>query len=151
MSDHCHGTEIRVVEIGGLTVFPDILDRVPARLLRARRAFPLAVISSPLRDRIVVAMVDPGDLRALDEISFATGLRVEAVQATASDIAQALNRHFGGPQTTVRPDLFELPEDDAGSQTDWFRNAPLHPHVGATPPCPGGAPALGARAQGEPP
>jgi len=64
---------------------------IPGPLARRRLCLPLTVTT----DRIVVAMANPFDLVAMDEIEMATGRRVDPVVATPSEIAAALLRHYG--------------------------------------------------------
>jgi hypothetical protein len=105
------------VHIGDRTIPPQVLSLVPDRLMRARRAVPLARVSDSKRGAIVVALADPADLAALDEIAFATGLSVKAALASEVDIDRALARVLDGvlPSGQVgyasRKEALDLPED----------------------------------------
>jgi hypothetical protein len=63
---------------------------VPLRFLRAIRAVPVARENVGGRATLVVAMSDPDDLRAIDELAFATGMRIRAVRADEAEILRAL-------------------------------------------------------------
>ena len=69
---------------------PEVAGLVPVRLLRAMRAVPLSRENVRGRGTLVVAMADPGDLRAVDELAFATGMRIRPVSADETDILRAL-------------------------------------------------------------
>jgi type IV pilus assembly protein PilB len=65
--------------------------------------------SVPIRrdsSRLFVAMSNPSDLAAIEEIEFMTGLRVEPVASTQVEIERAIQRHFGSRQlpALVRPE-----------------------------------------------
>lgn len=70
---------------------PEVLRLVPLRIAQRLGLVPF------LREGRVlsVALKDPGDLRALDEIVLATGLEVRAFVATEARIDTALAKHYG--------------------------------------------------------
>jgi len=67
------------------------LVRVPADLAVEHRAVPIAVESDGLR----VAMIDPIDDAAVDELEFFAGCSILREVASATAIAWALHRHYG--------------------------------------------------------
>lgn len=69
---------------------PAVIATVPARLAAQYRIIPIAVEGR----RLHLAMRDPRDLIALDEIAFLTGLAIEPYVATEFRILQALERHY---------------------------------------------------------
>lgn len=71
-----------------------VIATVPARLAAQYRIIPIAVEGR----RLHLAMRDPRDLIALDEIAFLTGLVIEPYVATEFRLLQALERHY---QVTV--------------------------------------------------
>ncbi|NJD18404.1 MAG: hypothetical protein FIA95_03875 [Gemmatimonadetes bacterium] len=83
----------------GLPYAPPPLDPEPAalalvrpELARARRVVPLRASARTL----VVAMADPLDLGAVDDLQFQSGRRVEAHVATEPAVLDALERCYGG-------------------------------------------------------
>ena len=97
------------VQIGDLCVDPVILRRVPEKLARARKVFPIAIASTTRRGPLVVATSNPHDLHALDEVAFASGLKVKAVLASASDVERAIERHWGTGSPGWGQSAVELP------------------------------------------
>lgn len=78
-------------------------DPAAARLIPARLAHRFQLI--PIRrqgDRLVVAMADPADVEAEDEVRALTGLQVEAVLAGAEEIAEAAGQIFDVMQNAER-------------------------------------------------
>jgi type IV pilus assembly protein PilB len=61
---------------------------VSAALCRRHNLLPIAVAG----DRILIAMSNPGDVFALDDVRAATHMRVEVVVAERSDLKNAINR-----------------------------------------------------------
>lgn len=101
------------LEIGDRAVPSAVLRLVPEKLIRARRALPLARVNDGRNGAVVVALADPGDLRVLDELAFATGLAVRPVLAAEDDLERAIARLLDGvtlPRAGFqhRPDALEL-------------------------------------------
>ncbi|MFQ5878276.1 MAG: hypothetical protein ACE5JH_11440, partial [Acidobacteriota bacterium] len=70
---------------------PSTTAAVPGRLAARYRIVPMAI-----RDRTLhLAMRDPKDLIALDEIAFLTGLSIKPYVATEHRIVQAIARYYG--------------------------------------------------------
>ena len=71
-----------------------IIDILPKRLAEKLRAVPF-----DKHDRTLdVAMIDPKDLRALDEIAFATGCRIVPWVSPEARIFQVLERYYDIPR-----------------------------------------------------
>ena len=106
------------VEIGDRFVPRHVLALVPEKLIRGRRILPLARLSETKRGPLVVALADPANLVALDEIAFATGMQVKPVLASEADLEGAIGRlldgTIGAPPRggfAQRTDAIDLPED----------------------------------------
>jgi type IV pilus assembly protein PilB len=65
---------------------------VPPQLVQKHQLVPLKLLGSTL----TVAMADPTDLVAINEVKFITGYGVRVVLASPSTIKKALERRFGG-------------------------------------------------------
>jgi type IV pilus assembly protein PilB len=88
---------VSFVEIGDRMIPPEVIRLLPEKLIRSRRAFPMALVAGGRRGELVVAMADPNNLHVVDDIAFATGLPVKPVLAGEADIDRAIARHLGGP------------------------------------------------------
>jgi hypothetical protein len=71
-------------------ISPDVIAAIPARVAAKYFAVPFAIESRKLH----LAMRDPKDLMALDEIAFLTGLPIEPYVATEFRIRRALERYY---------------------------------------------------------
>ena len=69
---------------------PEVLAAVPARLAAKYCIVPIAIEGR----RLHLAMRDPKDLIALDEIAFLTGLPIEPYVATEFRLIRAIDRHY---------------------------------------------------------
>ncbi len=76
------------VELADYPIDRTAVSLVPATLCRRHDLLPIAVQG----DRLLVAMVNPGDVFALDDVRAATRMRVDAVVAERNDLKAALNR-----------------------------------------------------------
>ncbi|MBL8334926.1 MAG: Flp pilus assembly complex ATPase component TadA, partial [Rubrivivax sp.] len=87
---------------------PEALRRVPRSLAERGPALPLG-----LRDeQLVVALADPLNRSAIDELRFATGLRVTAVGAAAEALGPALLRAYGVAVPSAAPAAPAEPSPD---------------------------------------
>jgi type IV pilus assembly protein PilB len=79
------------VDLAAAAIDPDAVRMMPASL--AQRHSVIAI--ERRTDRLVVAMADPSNVVAIDDIRLLTGLDVEIVIAAAGDIARAQGRVLG--------------------------------------------------------
>jgi len=77
------------VDLSEHPVDPSAVARVPAALCRRSSLLPVGLDD---QRRLVVAMADPGDVVALDDLRSITGLEVVPVVATREDLAAAVER-----------------------------------------------------------
>jgi type IV pilus assembly protein PilB len=82
-----------------------VIRMVPARILRARRVLPVALLTQPRRGTLLLATAEPLDIAALDEVAFASGRVVRPLLAPGSDIDRALARHLDGWRFRAPVDL----------------------------------------------
>jgi len=85
---------------------------VPAALCKRHEILPISVTG----DALVVAMADPGDVFALDDIRAATRMRVNAVVVEKQDLESAMDRFLRADGELS--DLTNLIEEEAQPSTD---------------------------------
>jgi type IV pilus assembly protein PilB len=83
---------------GPLESDSEATDAVQEPLARSHRLVPLHIRGRSLR----VAMADPLDIGAIDDVQFQTGRRIEPVVATPTDVADALERIYGPTHPIAR-------------------------------------------------
>ncbi|MGD0353493.1 MAG: GspE/PulE family protein [Dehalococcoidia bacterium] len=72
---------------------PEVLSIIPEKLARKYNAVPLAVNDNTLR----VAMVNPGDILAIQALAARTKMRIEPVPATLADVQAAIDFNYKTP------------------------------------------------------
>ena len=83
-----------MVDLQNTEISQEILDLVPANVLKKHRAIPFEY--SPDNMNVLrVAMSDPMDIGAMDDINIITNLQVEPVVATMGSVMLALDNYYG--------------------------------------------------------
>lgn len=78
----------------------EILREVPESLARQYLMLPVSVTG----DVLTLAMADPLNIMALDDLQMLTSYEIEPVVAVKSELEEAIDRHYGGRQSS---DLFD--------------------------------------------
>jgi type IV pilus assembly protein PilB len=82
---------IEKYDIRNNIVEAEIPKLISENLARRYNAIPVKVIG----DKLTVAMYDPLNIYAIDDIEIATGLKVDPVLASKKDIVSAIDQYFG--------------------------------------------------------
>src|SRR5512145_162812 len=80
-----------------LEVDPDVLRLVPSAIAKKFEVFPVKRMGNML----TLAMADPTNVFALDDISFMTNLQVLPVIASQAGIRKAIQRCYDGPSAVA--------------------------------------------------
>ncbi|HAQ59273.1 MAG TPA: type II secretion system protein GspE [Microbacterium sp.] len=83
-------TGTRAVDISGAVLDPQTVALVPGTLSRRYRVLPLERVGAQL----ILGMVDPSDIIAVDDVTSITDLRVEPVAVAADALQQAFERYL---------------------------------------------------------
>jgi type IV pilus assembly protein PilB len=75
---------------------PNVIKLIPQDTALRYQVIPLSRVGSVL----TIAMTDPTNVFAMDDIKFMTGFNVEPVVASESAIAEAISRFYGGGSST---------------------------------------------------
>lgn len=120
-----------VASLEGKRIANDVLALVPAEMARQRMILPLFVKQSDRRTTLYLAMEDPGDLAALDDLAFRTGFQVKPVMMGPSELCEGIDRYYR-----------DVPADSAAGPGD------AAPRAGS--PASDVAPRAGSSALGDP-
>ncbi|WP_020619742.1 GspE/PulE family protein [Paenibacillus daejeonensis] len=74
---------------------PKIIALIPQKMATLHGVLPLRVDGG----KLILAMSDPLDYFAIDEIRIATGMRVDPVIASKDELTRAINRYYGLQET----------------------------------------------------
>ena len=91
-------TKLAVIDPQRAPMDEDIIREMPYDLAEKHRALPLSIERDPTRKtaRLRVALADPLDREAIDEIEAVTGHQVEPVVASAVGLLNAIRFHYRG-------------------------------------------------------
>ncbi len=81
---------LEIVQLDELTIPADVLELIPQNLAQKHQLLPIV----RKENAVTIAMIDPSNLVALNDIKFITGLEVNVVITTESALKGALERHF---------------------------------------------------------
>jgi type IV pilus assembly protein PilB len=94
------------VDLGEKEIPPAILKLIPSGLARLHRALPIELSGNTLR----VALADPLDPRAAEDLRFALGKDVDVVVAPTEQIDNRIKEHYGADSTSMEEVLKQLGE-----------------------------------------
>jgi type IV pilus assembly protein PilB len=98
------GTEY--VDLNQTEIPAEILKLVPSGLARLHRALPIAISGNTLR----LALADPLDPRAAEDLRFALGKDVDVVVAPPDQVEDRIKQHYGTDTASMEDILKQLGE-----------------------------------------
>ncbi|MEE3392361.1 MAG: ATPase, T2SS/T4P/T4SS family [Lachnospiraceae bacterium] len=106
----CHQLGLERVHIGGMTISDEILAIVNDKVLKKYMLMPFDYgDNNP--NVLKVAMSDPLDMNAIDDLRIITGLQIQPYVTTTKDIAQALDKYFGNSEVNKAAEQFTKEHD----------------------------------------
>jgi type IV pilus assembly protein PilB len=94
------------VDLSATQIPPAILKLIPSGLARLHRALPIGLSGNTLR----IALADPLDPRAAEDLRFALGKDVEVVVAPTVQIDERIKEHYGADTASMDEVLKQLGE-----------------------------------------
>jgi type IV pilus assembly protein PilB len=85
------------VDLSKFQINPAVIKHIPSDVAQKYRIMPINRSGAT----ITIAMVDPSNIFAIDDIKFMTGYNVEAVVATEGAIVEAIKKYYGGAKSLV--------------------------------------------------
>ena len=116
------------VDLAEIEIPPAVLKLIPSGLARLHRALPIAVSGNTLR----VALADPLDPHAAEDLRFALGKDVDVVVAPAEQIDARIKEYYGADTASMEEVLKQLGEarellqirgDESGASVEAEANA----------------------------
>lgn len=102
------------LDLSTLEVDAAVIRLVPQETARRHQLLPLQRLGATLK----VAMADPTNFLALDEIRFMTGLSVEPIVAPAAAVRAAIERHYGWVEDDASQNASQKTMEDLVGFTD---------------------------------
>lgn len=94
-----------IVELQSIDVPPEVKALVSSSILKKYKILPIEYAENNM-NILRVAMSDPMDMNAMDDISIITGCQVEPLIATARNIMMAIDRLYGSEETVAALDEY---------------------------------------------
>ncbi len=121
--------DIPMVVLNGLQIPEDIQALVEYSVLRRYRVMPFAYAQDD-PNTLYVAMADPMNITAIDDISIVTGFHVEPYVSTATDIMSSIDRYYGSNATLSVAEQYtkereKLAQESEASREDEINNSPI--------------------------
>ena len=88
--------DMPVAWLRGKQVKAEVLSLLPAHIARRHRCLPV-MLDRKGPETLLVAMEDPSDAAALDDVALAAGRSVRVVLASPSELEDAIERHYPAP------------------------------------------------------
>ena len=85
------------IDLANFEVDPNVIKIVPGDVARKYGVLPVNKTGATL----TIAMGDPTNVFAMDDIKFMTGYNVEPVVASESTLRKAIDKHYGTPRSVV--------------------------------------------------
>jgi type IV pilus assembly protein PilB len=106
------------ISLGEFEIDPAVVKLVPAETAQKYQIVPLSRAGAML----TIAMTDPTNVFAMDDIKFMTGYNVEPVVASETAVVEAIQKYYGKAVTASSPSALEVAsralEDMPLSDTD---------------------------------
>ena len=94
-----------LVDIGNVTISDEILNLVDSKILKKNRVIPVDY-SEGNTNILQLAMADPTDVNAIDDISIITGCQIEPLVSTPRGVMLALDRYYGNTEINAKLDEY---------------------------------------------
>lgn len=115
------------IDLQNISVSKDVLDLVTPSVLKKNRVLPIEYAPDNM-NILRVAMADPLDLDAMDDISIITGCQVEPLVSTPRSVMLAIDRFYGQAEVATALEDYAkerliVEEEDAFSED--INNSPI--------------------------
>lgn len=90
--------EIPYIDINNIYIDPKVPKLISESLARKHMSIPIRID----KNKLTIAMVDPLDIIAKDDIRITTGLEIDVVISAQQDIARAINRFYDSSEKAER-------------------------------------------------
>jgi len=105
--------QIPMVDLAKVIIEPQAIATLKAAMCDKFDVFPIAVKSVNGRNNLLLAMVDPLNVAAVDEVSFLTNMTVRPAIAQISSLRAAIDRYYHKQNKEIPPLSFEKVKQQA--------------------------------------
>ncbi|MBN1572728.1 MAG: hypothetical protein JW984_05960 [Deltaproteobacteria bacterium] len=86
--------EIPIMDLQEINIPSDVIKLIPKEMAGKFKAVPVRIAVSFGKKTLLVAMSDPLDIKAIEEIQFASGYRIQPVLSKEHSIMNALSHYY---------------------------------------------------------
>ncbi len=97
--------KIPVAKIREAKLLPEVIALLPEEIVRKHNVIPFELDENNA-NILRVAMADPLDIIAVDDLSIVTNMQIDVMAATPSDIAYAIEKYYGNAQSAKLAESF---------------------------------------------
>ncbi len=97
--------KIPIAKIREAKLAPEVIELLPENIVRKHNVIPFELDENN-PNILRVAMADPLDIIAVDDISIITNMQIEIMVATPSDVAYAIEKYYGNEQSAKLAETF---------------------------------------------
>jgi type IV pilus assembly protein PilB len=101
--------KVPAVDLSGMEIDEAIIKIIPADIARKYIMLPVSKMGAT----VTVAMIDPTNVFAMDDVKFMTGYRVEPVVASETAIRTAIDRYYGSTHAIELKKVMENLSEEA--------------------------------------
>src|SRR5277367_6255540 len=111
---------VPAINLSYFEIDPSVVKLIPYETAKRYQILPLSRVGASL----TIAMVDPTNVFAMDDIKFMTGFNIEPVVASESSILEGIDKSYGGggdkeeDLETVMQSMSEMNESDVELQAE---------------------------------
>jgi type IV pilus assembly protein PilB len=106
--------KVSSVDLNGMEIDDAVIKIIPADIARKYTILPVTKTGAT----ITVAMIDPTNVFAMDDVKFMTGYKVEPVVASESAIRAAIDRYYGSTHAIELKKVMEDLSEESGSDLE---------------------------------
>ncbi len=97
---------IDYISLKGAKIEDNVIRMVPDSMVTKYKVLPIEI--DPNNPNVLkVAMADPNDINALDDIGLVTNMQVEPLLSTESEIDDAINKYYGSSKAMEAAEMFK--------------------------------------------
>ena len=89
-------TDIPFILLSGININEDIIELIDPSILKKKVVMPFSIDSES--NTLYLAMANPMDIVALDDIAILSNMHVEPYVATSADIMSTIDRYYGSAE-----------------------------------------------------
>ncbi|MEM6793846.1 MAG: type IV-A pilus assembly ATPase PilB [Acidobacteriota bacterium] len=112
---------VSAINLSQIEVDESVVKLIPADVARKYTIMPVSKTGA----KVTIAMLDPSNVFAMDDIKFMTGYNVEPVIASESSIRAAIDRYYGATHALeLKKVMEELDEEPMGEELEVLDEEP---------------------------